>query len=36
MMAVLTDDNPSEQYGIDTIENVARLVHRDLNQATAG
>jgi beta-lactamase class A len=31
LMAVLTDDNPSERYGIDTIENVARLVHRDLN-----
>jgi Beta-lactamase enzyme family len=31
MMAVLTDDNPSEQYGIDTIEQVARVVHRDLN-----
>jgi beta-lactamase class A len=33
LIAVLTDDNPSEQYGIDTIENVARLVHRDLNEA---
>jgi beta-lactamase class A len=31
LIAVLTDDNPSEQYGIDTIERVARLVHRDLN-----
>jgi Beta-lactamase enzyme family len=31
MIAVLTDDSPSEQYGIDTIENVARLVHRDIN-----
>ena len=31
LIAVLTDDNPSEQYGIDTIEDVARLVHRDLN-----
>ncbi len=31
MMAVLTDDNPSEPYGIDTVEAVARLVHRDLN-----
>ncbi len=28
---MLTDDNPSEQYGIDTIEAVARAVHRDLN-----
>jgi beta-lactamase class A len=33
MMAVLTDENPSEQYGIDTVENVARVVHRDLNAA---
>jgi beta-lactamase class A len=31
LIAVLTDDNPWEQYGIDTIERVARLVHRDLN-----
>jgi beta-lactamase class A len=36
MMAVLSDDNPSEDYGIDTIEDVARLVHRDLNAAKAG
>jgi hypothetical protein len=34
MMAVLSDGNPTEQYGIDTIEAVARLVHRDLNAAT--
>lgn len=34
-IAVLTDDNPSEQYGIDTIEAVARAVHRDLNEAGA-
>ena len=33
LITVLTDDNPSEQYGIDTIENVARLVHKDLNSA---
>jgi beta-lactamase class A len=33
LIAVLTDYNPSEQYGIDTIEGVARLVHRDLNEA---
>ncbi len=33
MIAVLSDDNPSEQYGINTIEAVARLVHRDLNNA---
>ena len=32
-IAVLTDGNPSEQYGIDTIEAVARAVHRDLNEA---
>ena len=31
MMAVLTDGNPSERYGIDTVEAVARVVHRDLN-----
>ena len=35
LIAVLTDDNPSEQYGIDTIERVARLVHRDLNTVAA-
>jgi hypothetical protein len=33
MMAVLSDGNPSEQYGIDSIEDVARLVHRDLAAA---
>ena len=33
LIAVLTDGNPSERYGIDTIESVARLVHRDLNAA---
>ena len=33
MITVLTDGNPSEQYGIDTIENVARPVHRDINAA---
>ncbi|MGH3211495.1 MAG: serine hydrolase [Trebonia sp.] len=32
LVAVLTDDNASEQEGIDTIEAVARVVHRDLNQ----
>ena len=32
LIAVLTDDNASEQEGIDTIEAVARVVHRDLNQ----
>jgi hypothetical protein len=34
-IAVLTDDNPSEQYGIDTIQDVARLVHRELSAARA-
>ena len=33
LIVVLTDDNPSEGYGIDTVENVARVVHRDLNAA---
>jgi hypothetical protein len=33
MITVLTDENPSEQYGIDTIENVARPVHRDIHAA---
>jgi beta-lactamase class A len=33
LIAVLTDDNPAEQYGIDTIEDVARLVHRELGEA---
>jgi len=33
MMAVLTDDNPTESYGINTIQAVARLVHRDINAA---
>jgi Beta-lactamase enzyme family len=35
LIAVLTDGNASEQYGIDTIESVARAVHRDLNAAGA-
>jgi beta-lactamase class A len=35
VIAVLTDDDPSEQYGIDTIEDVARVVHRELNAARA-
>jgi beta-lactamase class A len=30
LIAVLTDDDPSEQYGINTIERVARQVHGDL------
>lgn len=35
LIVVLTDDDPSEGYGIDTVENVARVVHRDLNAASA-
>jgi len=31
LIAVLTDENPAEQYGIDTVEAIARVVHRDLN-----
>lgn len=30
LICVLTDDDPSEQYGINTIERVARQVHGDL------
>jgi Beta-lactamase enzyme family len=33
LIAVLTDDEASEQYGIDTIEAVARVVQRDVNEA---
>ena len=33
LIAVLTDADPSEQYGIDTIQAVAQVVHRDLNEA---
>jgi beta-lactamase class A len=33
LMAVLTDDSPTEDYGIDTVEGVAEAVHRDLNDA---
>jgi hypothetical protein len=35
VMAVLTDKDPSEDYGIDTIQAVARAVHRDLGIADA-
>jgi len=31
MMAVLTQDNPTMAYGVRTIENVAEVIHRDLN-----
>ena len=30
---VLTQDNPTMTYGIDTIEAIARVVNRDLNPA---
>lgn len=30
-IVVLTDDNPTMTYGIDTIEAIARVVNRDLN-----
>jgi hypothetical protein len=30
-MAILTYDNPSEAYGIDTVERIAEAVNRDLN-----
>ena len=33
LIAVLTDGNPTEQDGIDTIQHVAKVVHRDLNEA---
>jgi len=33
LIAVLTDDSPTEQYGIDTVQHVAEAVHRDLNDA---
>jgi len=33
MMAVLTDGNPTMDYGVATVEAVAQVVHRDLNAA---
>jgi Beta-lactamase enzyme family len=33
IIVVLTQDNPTMTYGIDTIEAVARVVNRDLNPA---
>jgi beta-lactamase class A len=35
LIVVLTDDNPSEEYGIDTVEDVARVIHQDLAAASA-
>lgn len=31
MIAMLSDNNPSMPYGVDTIQRVAQVVHRDLN-----
>ncbi|MCC9307939.1 class A beta-lactamase-related serine hydrolase [Kitasatospora sp. RB6PN24] len=33
-MAVLSQDNATEEYGIDTIQAIASVVHRDLNGTT--
>ena len=35
MMAVLTQDNPTMAYGVRTIENIAVVIHRDLNSGAA-
>ncbi len=35
MIAVLTQDNPTMAYGVRTIENVAEVIHRDLNAGLA-
>ena len=35
MMAVLTQDNPTMAYGVRTIENIAVVIHRDLNAGAA-
>jgi hypothetical protein len=32
-IVVLTDGNPTEQYGIDTIEDAARVINRDISLA---
>ncbi|MDH6129767.1 hypothetical protein [Kitasatospora sp. GP82] len=34
-MAVLTEDNPTESYGISTIQRIAWAVHHDLDSDTA-
>jgi beta-lactamase class A len=31
MIVVLSDDNPTMAYGVDTVQRVAEVVHRDLN-----
>ncbi len=31
MIAVLTENNPTMAYGVRTVENVAAVIHRDLN-----
>jgi len=38
LITVLSDNNPTMQYGVDTIQRVAQVVHRDLNAGlpTAG
>ena len=33
LMAVLTTGNPTEQYGIDTIDQLAAIVWKDMNLA---
>jgi len=33
-IVVLTEDNPTMTYGIDTIQALARVIHRDLNAGT--
>lgn len=35
MIAVLTDGNPTMDYGVATVEAVARVVHRDVNAGLA-
>jgi beta-lactamase class A len=34
-IVVLTQDNPTMSYGVTTIENIARVIHRDLNPGAA-
>ena len=35
MIAVLTQDNPTMAYGVRTIEDVAEVIHHDLNAGSA-